>query len=369
MPSLFEVVYSGENAFHVTVNHFYTIDFTNAPEIKSILGFESDTLVKGLDNPKRYYMSSSCNQVVVSDGTDSHVLTLPTGYYTFSEFIEAVGAEMVKVLPLTSMTIEDDHVRFNDQSESWYFDRSSVDTTIDGFEWTPWFKLSPSVQNLCIERPVETQFDPANSETPPDETNDQGLGGHAYLDQCFVEYDWVMRTNTSFFILKPKVTYTMTNTDGSLFRYDSFYVTENTDTLMTLETLMNSCLSQLNAEYQKARNITSSHQKAISWTAGKAGDTVTWTANDYAPNLEFNMTAENMNVPMTINDDKRGGSFGPLYSKDSVCNDSVWVDTTHIVLGLEGYSETKTVTIEGGFYSALAVAEMIANGFNAIDGY
>ena len=62
--ALFEVVYSGENAFHVTVNHFYTIDFTKAPEIKSILGFESDTLVKGIDNPKRYYMSSSCNQVV-----------------------------------------------------------------------------------------------------------------------------------------------------------------------------------------------------------------------------------------------------------------------------------------------------------------
>ena len=73
----------------------------NAPEIKSILGFESDTLVKGLDNPKRYYMSSSCNQVVVTNGTDSHVLILPSGYYTFTEFIEAVGAEMVKkVLPL-----------------------------------------------------------------------------------------------------------------------------------------------------------------------------------------------------------------------------------------------------------------------------
>ena len=120
--ALFEVVYSGENAFHVTVNHFYTIDFTKAPEIKSILGFESDTLVKGVDNPKRYYMSSSCNQVVVSNGTESHVLLLPIGYYTFSEFIEVVGAEMVKVLPLVSMTIEDDHVRFNDQSESWYFD-------------------------------------------------------------------------------------------------------------------------------------------------------------------------------------------------------------------------------------------------------
>ena len=117
MPSLFEVVYSGENAFHVTVNHFYTIDFTNAPEIKSILEFESDSLVKGLDNPKRYYMSSSCNQVVVTNGTAHHVLSMPTGYYTYLEFIEAVGAEMVKVLPLTSMTINEDHVRFNDQSK------------------------------------------------------------------------------------------------------------------------------------------------------------------------------------------------------------------------------------------------------------
>ena len=58
MPSLFEVVYSGENAFHVTVNHFYTIDFTKAPEIKSILGFESSVLVKGLDNQQPLFLST-----------------------------------------------------------------------------------------------------------------------------------------------------------------------------------------------------------------------------------------------------------------------------------------------------------------------
>ena len=52
--ALFELVYSSENAFHITVNHFYTIDFTRVPEILSILGFESDTLVKGVDNPRRY---------------------------------------------------------------------------------------------------------------------------------------------------------------------------------------------------------------------------------------------------------------------------------------------------------------------------
>ena len=44
--ALFELVCSGENAFYITVNHFYTIDFTNAPEIQSILGFESSVLVK-----------------------------------------------------------------------------------------------------------------------------------------------------------------------------------------------------------------------------------------------------------------------------------------------------------------------------------
>ena len=116
-------MYSSENAFHFTVDRFYIIDFTNALEIQSIIGFESDILMKVVDNPRRYYLSFSCNQVVVTDGKDSHVLTMPTGYFTFSEFIEAVGVDIVKVLPLISMTIEDNHVRFNDQSnESWYFD-------------------------------------------------------------------------------------------------------------------------------------------------------------------------------------------------------------------------------------------------------
>ena len=74
------------------------------------------------------------------------------------------------------------------------------------------------------------------------------------------------------------------------------------------------------------------------------------------------MTAENMNVPMTINADKRGGSIGPLYSKDSVYNDSVWVDTTHFVLSYEEYEKTSTVTIERGRYTALQIANMIRYG-------
>ena len=54
MFSLFELVYSGENAFHITVADFYTIDFTNASEIQSILGFELSVLERRVNNPRHY---------------------------------------------------------------------------------------------------------------------------------------------------------------------------------------------------------------------------------------------------------------------------------------------------------------------------
>ena len=131
------------------MNNFYTIDFTNAHEIQSILGFDSSVLEKGVDNPKRYYLSKLCNQIEVTNGSARYVLSIPTGYYTYLEFIEAVGVELGKVVPLVSMTVEDEYVSFNVQSEGWYFDRSGLHTTIDEFGWTPWFKLS-LIRRTCV---------------------------------------------------------------------------------------------------------------------------------------------------------------------------------------------------------------------------
>ena len=62
-------------------------------------------------------------------------------------------------------------------------------------------------------------------------------------------------------------------------------------------------------------------------------------------------------------------SIGPWYSKDCVHHSRVFVDTTHIVVGLEGYDKTVDVTIPRGEYTALAIAQMITKGFSAIDGY
>ena len=49
------------------------------------------------------------------------------------------------------------------------------------------------------------------------------------------------------------------------------------------------------------------HQEAIAWTVGKAGEVVTWTANDYARDLVLEMRSWIMNVSVDINADKRGG--------------------------------------------------------------
>ena len=173
-PSLFELVYSGENAFHIIVTYFYTIDSTNAPEIQSILGFESSVLVKGLDNPRLFFLSTSCNQIVVTNGTMSHVLSMFTVYYSFLEFIESIGSEMVKVLSIVSIMIENEYVTFNVQREGWYFDRESEDTTIDGFDTTPGSTyLHPYIS--WLERSADSSVYDTNCPSLPDVTNDQGF--------------------------------------------------------------------------------------------------------------------------------------------------------------------------------------------------
>ena len=171
MPSLFELVYSGENAFHITVTDFYTIDFTNAPEIQSILGFESSVLVEGLDNPRLFFLSTSCNQIVVTNDTTSYVLSMFSEYNTFLEFIEVVNNKMFIVLSIVLMKIEKKYVTFNVQKEGWYFDNDSDNTTIDGFSWTPGSNcLHPYIS--WLERFVNNSVYDPNSPSLPDVTND-----------------------------------------------------------------------------------------------------------------------------------------------------------------------------------------------------
>ena len=91
---------------------------------------------------------------------------------------------------------------------------------------------------------------------------------------------------------------------------------------------------------------------------------MSWSAKDYAPDVELSITSGNT-TELGIN----CSSIGPWYSKDCVHHSRVFVDTTHLVVGLEGYDKTMDVSIPRGVCTALAIAQMIAKGFNAIDGY
>ena len=70
---------------------------------------------------------------MVINGTIRRVLSMPTYYYTFSEFIDAVGSEMVNVLSLISITIEEEYVKFSVKGELWYLDRVSKNIKMDDF--------------------------------------------------------------------------------------------------------------------------------------------------------------------------------------------------------------------------------------------
>ena len=60
----------------------------------------------------------------------------------------------------------------------------------------------------------------------------------------------------------------MTNSDGSLFGSSTFYVTENTTTSLTINSLINSCIDELNSRYAEVgRSIATDSDSLIRNTA------------------------------------------------------------------------------------------------------
>ena len=78
-------------------------------------------------------------------------------------------------------------MKHNVQEHGWYFERDSDNTTIDGIDWTPWFKLFLSTLNMCIKRSLYGSVYDLNDLFLHDVTSDLGLGGDSYLNPSFVE--------------------------------------------------------------------------------------------------------------------------------------------------------------------------------------
>lgn len=67
-----------------------------------------------------------------------------------------------------------------------------------------------------------------------------------------------------------------------------------------------------------------------------------------------------------LHSDKRGGSMNPWYAKDCVFNNDVYIESTNIVLGIEGFTERSILSLSRKWYGALAMANSISNAINEL---
>lgn len=339
--ALFELIYDGTNAFRVSVNYFYRLDFTRAPTIQKILGFEQSVIQKGTEIIKRYYLDSSANQLVVTRDTTHYTLVIPTGYYTFAEFIEAVRDELTKVIPVVSTQTTTQYVAFNVTNTNCYFDRASADTTINNYGWTPWFKLNPTLKNLCIERPDESM---------------NGTNGHAFLPDSYVFYDQYLRATDQFYLIKPSFTYTMTE--------DSTVLTSGTVSLTdgdySINTLAATITSSLNAIYQQAKGISDSQPESIQYT--NHGNQINGATT--APILDMSISAYNYtSLPLSKN--ARRIVLGNLHAKDVEYGTKVNVahDITYTHATADDPTP-KTYTITKGVYTKTELINSIMSNIS-----
>ena len=349
--AMFELIYSGENAFRIAANYFYTLDFSNAHLLKEILGFENDYIEKGMDVIKKYYVSTNCNQIVLTNGNDEHILKVAIGYYTFNEFCDAIVGEVSKVVDVGGLTYKDEYVGINtmNTAEEWWFDRESVNTTINGCNWVGWFKLS-GVKNLCIERPDESM---------------DGTNGYAFLEDSYLEYDWKLTTSEYRYLVKPRITYRMSNNDGSILSSGTI----NLDTgNYSISSLANESMNELNGEYQSVKGLTSSDIEAIAWTTNASGWSYVWNANEYAPDLEFSMNADYKDddeVLVRTNNDKRGGVFNEWISRKCDYGDEIWIgNDVHLTCKIDGDTERVSCTISAGKHTLSDIGNVIVNMIN-----
>ena len=88
---------------------------------------------------------------------------------------------------------------------------------------------------------------------------------------------------------------------------------------------------------------------------------MSWTAEDYASELELSIKSDISGDLVSAND----SSIGLWYSKDCRYNKEVYIDTTIFILGVRGYGE-KPFTIQRGHYNAFDLVTMIADVINEI---
>lgn len=117
--ALFELIYNGQSAFHISASFFYSIDFTSGQEIKEILGFADDYIneemitggISTSPQKKCTLTSNNNNFMIVVDDTQ-HNLTIPTGIYSEEEFFNEMLSLIKEYIPTCELKKYDAYFEF-----------------------------------------------------------------------------------------------------------------------------------------------------------------------------------------------------------------------------------------------------------------
>ena len=110
--AIFNLVISGKDTYKVHITDFQSIDFSNAHQIKNILGIEDDQM-SGINIVKQYSVNDTNNKVVVSDGdsTISNVV-IPNGNYSFDDYLSMLESKLRLSTPLVSVDYQSSPIPF-----------------------------------------------------------------------------------------------------------------------------------------------------------------------------------------------------------------------------------------------------------------
>ena len=148
--AIFNLVISGKDTYKVQITDFESIDFSNAPQIKNILGIEDDQ-ISGINIVKQYRVNDTNNKLVVSDGGSAITnVVIPNGNYSFDDYLSMIESKLRLSTPLVSVDQRSDkYIQFN-FSQYIKFDR--ISSTLNG-----WFNDFNQYFDSCIEKTVDLE--------------------------------------------------------------------------------------------------------------------------------------------------------------------------------------------------------------------
>ena len=148
--AMFELVYSGSNAFKTSVNYFYSIDFSNGREIQQILGFKDTFILNEQVENKMYYLTSSANSLVINIDDTTMMLRIPEGYYTWEQFYHKIGELLDPIVTILDIVDKGNYIQY-DSIRPFTFNREF--SSIQNYKWTQFFDLDTSFKSNCLEKP------------------------------------------------------------------------------------------------------------------------------------------------------------------------------------------------------------------------